>query len=101
MRHANNRGGQNLYPGIAEGARDRESLLPKSQGLVVFASALALDHHEGGDPSELALVAERPGKQLCLGEVVPHARPITEWEERVPQVDTDVDDQLGRLSGLG
>ena len=47
------------------------------------------------------LVAERPGEHLRLVEVLPHARPIAEREERVPEVDADVDGQLGRLPGLG
>ena len=34
-------------------------------------------------------------------EVLPHARPIAERKERVPEVDADVDGQLGRLPGLG
>jgi hypothetical protein len=34
-------------------------------------------------------------------EVVPRARPIAERVECVPEVDVDVDGQLGRLPGLG
>ena len=34
-------------------------------------------------------------------EVVPHARPLGERKKRVPEVDADVDGQLGRLPGLG
>jgi hypothetical protein len=44
--------------------RDIQGLLPESDGLVVVASQQALDHHEGGDPREPALVAERPGEPL-------------------------------------
>jgi hypothetical protein len=47
------------------------------------------------------LVAERPGQHLRLVEVVPHARKITQREECVPEVETDVDGQLGCLPGLG
>ena len=86
---------------IAEGSRDAQGLLPESDGLVVVASDQALVHHEGGDPREPVLVAERPGERLRLVEVLPHARPIAEREERVPEVDADVDGQLGRLPGLG
>jgi hypothetical protein len=58
-------------------------------------------HHEGGDPPEPVLVAERPGEPLRLVEVVYHARPIAERDERVPEVEPEVDGQLGRLPGLG
>jgi len=85
---------------IAEGARDVQGLLSESDGLVVVASGLALVHHEGGDPRESVLVAERPGEHLRLVEGLPHASPI-ERLERVPEVDVDVDGQLGRLPGLG
>ena len=47
------------------------------------------------------LVAERPGEHLGLVEVLPHARPIAERSERVPQVEMEVDGQLGRRPGLG
>ena len=58
---------------IAEGSPDAQRLLPESDGLVVVASAQALDHHEGSDPREPVLVTERPGQHLGLVEVVPHA----------------------------
>ena len=61
----------------------------------------ALDHHEGGDPREPVLVAERPDERLRVVEVVPHARQVAERDERVPEVDADVDGQFGRLPGLG
>ena len=61
----------------------------------------ALDHHEGGDPREPVLVAERPGEHLRRVEVLPHARQFAERVERVPEVEVDVDGQLGRLPGLG
>ena len=78
-----------------------QGFLPESDGLVVVASVQALVHHEGGDPPEPVLVAERPREHLRLVEVLPHARPLAEREERVPEVDADVDGQLGRLSALG
>jgi class 3 adenylate cyclase len=46
-------------------------------------------------------VAQRPGEPFRLVEEVPDARPIAELEERVPDVEMDVDGQLGRLPGLG
>jgi hypothetical protein len=47
------------------------------------------------------LVAERPGDHLRLVEVLPHARLIAERVERVPEIEPDVDGQLGRLPDLG
>jgi hypothetical protein len=47
------------------------------------------------------LVAERPGEHLRLVEETPYARSIAERDERVPEVEADVDGQLGRLPGLG
>jgi hypothetical protein len=47
------------------------------------------------------LVAERPGEHLRLVEVLPDARPLAERDERVPEVEADVDGQLGRLPALG
>src|SRR6185295_5267419 len=93
--------GDHLDRAITEGSRDTQGLLAESDGLVVIASGQALVHHEGGDPPEPVLVAERPGEPLRLVEVVYHARPIAERDERVPEVDVDVDGQLGRLPGLG
>ena len=78
-----------------------QGLLPESDGRVVVASGPALGHHEGGDPPEPVRVAERPGEPLRLVEVLPHAHPLAEREERVPKVDVEVDGQLGRLPGLG
>ena len=69
--------------------------------MVVVAGKLALDHHEGGDPRKPALVAERPSQQLSLVEVVAHARPITEREKRVSEVEPYVDSKLGCRPGLG
>jgi hypothetical protein len=101
VRHAQKGRRDHLDRTIAEGSRDAQGLLAESDGLVVVASDQALDHHEGGNPREPVLVAERPGQHLRLVEVLPHARPITERVERVPEVDVDVDGQLGRLRGLG
>ena len=101
VRHAQKGRGDHLDRAIAKGLRDAQGLLPESDGLVVVARVQALDHHEGGDPPEPALVAERPGQHLSLVEVVRHARPIAEREERVPEVEPDVDGQLGRLPALG
>jgi hypothetical protein len=47
---------------IAESSRDTQGLLPESDRAVVVASGQALGHHEGGDPREPVLVAERPGE---------------------------------------
>ena len=85
---------------IAESSRDAQGLLPESDGLVVVTSDHAQVHHEGGDPPEPVRVAEPPGQHLRLVEVVRHARPIAEREERVPEVDVNVDGQLGRLPDL-
>lgn len=43
------------------------------------------------------LVAERPAEPLRLVEMVPHAGQIAERDERVPEVDVNVDGQFGRL----
>ena len=86
---------------IAEGLPDAQGLLAESDGLVVLASDQPLVHHEGGNPRAPVLVAERPGQHPRLVEMLRHARPIAEREERVPEVYADVDGQLGRLSGLG
>src|SRR5262249_55711220 len=85
---------------VAEGARDCEGLLLVSKGPVVVAGAQTLDPHEGGDPPETVLVAKAPSEHLCLVEVIARARPIAEREERVAQVDADVDRLLGRLASL-
>jgi hypothetical protein len=47
------------------------------------------------------LVAERPGEHLRFAQVLSHARSIAERLERVPEIESDVDGQLGRLPGLG
>jgi hypothetical protein len=74
---------------------------PDLTALVVVATDQALDHHEGGDPREPALVAERPGEHFRLVEEVLYARPIAKRLERAPEVQVDVDGQLGRLPALG
>ena len=93
--------GDHLDRAIAEGARHTQGLLAESEGPLVVARAHALEHHEGGDPREPVRVAERPGEPLRLVEVLPHARIFAERAERVPEVDVEVDGQLGRLPGLG
>jgi hypothetical protein len=57
--------------------------------------------HEGGDPPEPMLVAERSGEPLRLVDLLALARLIAERLERGPEVEPDVDGQLGRLPGLG
>ena len=89
-----------LNRAIAEGARDGEGFLPESGGFGVVVSEIALEHHEGGDSREPVLVAEGPGEHLRFAEMVPHACPI-QREKRVPEVEADVDGQLGRLPDLG
>jgi len=86
---------------IAESPPDRQGLLPESDGLVVIAGDHALGRHEGGDPREPVLVAERPGEQLRLVEVLPRGRQIAERPQGVSEVDANVDGQLGRLPALG
>ena len=90
-----------LYRTIAERACDGEGLPPETDGPVIVARDDALHHHEGGSPNEPVLVAKRPREHLRLVEVNFNPRPITEGVKRVPQVDVDVDGQLGRLPGLG
>jgi putative ABC transport system substrate-binding protein len=81
------RPGRNITGLTSSSAELGEGLLPESEGLVVVPRVQALDHHEGDDPREPVLVAERPGEHLRLVEVVPHARQIAERVERVPEVD--------------
>ena len=47
------------------------------------------------------LIAERPGKQLCLLEVISHSHPIAERVERIACVNVDIDGKLASLAGLG
>src|SRR4029450_9018309 len=70
--------GDHLDRAITEGSRDTQGLLAESDGRVVVASGQGMVHHEGGDPPEPVLVAERPGEPLRLVEVVYHARPMAE-----------------------
>src|SRR5262249_23907324 len=72
-----------------------ERLLPEFESCVVVPSDLPVNHHEGGDPPEPVLIAERSGEHLRLLEVIQHACPIAERIERIPNLDADVDGQLG------
>jgi hypothetical protein len=101
VRHAQIRSCDHLDRAIAKGSRDTQGRLSESDGLVVVAIDQALVRHERGDPRQPVLVAERPGEPLRLVEVVPHARPIAEREERISEVQPDVDGQLSRLPCLG
>jgi hypothetical protein len=102
VRHAQKGRGDHLDRAIAERPREAQGLLPESDGPVVVASGPALAHHEGGDPAEsVRVAAERPGVPLRRAEVLPHARQLAERGKRVPEVDVEVDGQLGRLPGLG
>jgi hypothetical protein len=101
VRHAQQGHGKHLDRAIAEGAREAQGLLSESEGPVVVARGPALAHHESRDPCEPVRVAERPGEALRLVEVLPHARPLAERDERVPQVDAEVDGQLRRLPPFG
>jgi hypothetical protein len=47
------------------------------------------------------LIADPPGKNLRLMKVISHPHIIAEREERVPDVNVDVDGELGRLRDLG
>src|SRR6516162_7009851 len=85
---------------ISEGPRDGEGLSSKSEGPVVVASGQALDHHKGGDSREPVLIAERPGEHLRLMEVISHAPIFAKLDERVPQINVDVDALLRRLPRL-
>ncbi len=100
VRHAQEGRGHHGRP-IAEGSREGEGLLPKSDPLGVVAAVQALDHHERRDPRESVLVAERPRQHLRLAEVLPHARSLIEGKERVPEFEVNVDGQLGHLAALG
>jgi hypothetical protein len=86
---------------IAEGARDAQGLLPESHAPVVVTRERALEHHEGGDPPEPVRIAQRPGEPLRHEEVLPHARHFAERAKREPEVDAEVEGQLGRLPSLG
>ena len=101
MRLAEKGRGDHFAGAIVENSRETQRLLAESDGAVVVASIQALDHHERGDPPEPELIAELPGQHLRLVEVFPHARRFADWAECVPDVDVQVDGQLGRRSGLG
>ena len=101
MRHAQNGRGDHLDRAITEGPREAQGFLPESDGPVVVASGPALAHHEGGDPPQPVWVTERPGEPLRLLKVASHTLPLAKRDERVPDVDVEVDGQLERLPGLG
>src|SRR5262249_36562635 len=100
VRQAQKGRGGHLDRALAGGARDAEGLPPKFDGPLVVTSGHALEHHEGGDPPEPGLVAERPGEPLRRVEVLPHARHLAERGECVLKVDVEVDGQLGGLPGV-
>src|SRR5262249_28087466 len=50
---------------------------------------------------EPLLVAESSGERVCRMEVLPDARMIAEWEKSVPEVQVDVDGQLGLRLAFG
>src|SRR5262249_9198019 len=85
---------------ITETARNREGLLAKFDCRVEVATSQALDHHEGGDPPQPPLVPERPREHLRLLEMNSRARQLAARKERIPQVDVEVNRQLGRIPGL-
>src|SRR5262249_19679919 len=55
--------GDHLDRLIAEGARDAQSLLSESDGLVVVASEQALGHQEAGDPRQPMAVIRSPASR--------------------------------------
>src|SRR5215471_4672331 len=90
-----------LEGAIGEGVRDGERLLPEFESCVVVASVSTLVHHEGGDSCESVLIAERPGEDFRLLEVISHAYPIAQRAERVACVNVDIDGQFASPAGLG
>src|SRR5262245_10731123 len=67
-----------LEEAIAERTRDGERFLPEFESCIVVASGPTLHDHEGGDPPEPVLIAERLGECLRLLEVIQHACPIAQ-----------------------
>src|SRR4030095_5107203 len=98
--HAEKGRRHDLDRGVPESLADGQGLLPEPDRLVVVAAAQALDHHESGDSSEPLPITECPGEGLRLVEMLRHACPIAKRKKRVPELDAEIDGQLGRLPGL-
>src|SRR5262249_3603701 len=92
---------EHLDGAIAEGVRDGERLPTEFECCIIVASDPPLVRHEGGDPPEPVLIAERPGEHLRRLEVIQYACPVAEREKRIPNLETDVDGQLASPAGLG
>src|SRR5262245_3746503 len=45
--------------------------------------------------------SELPGEQLRLVQMLPHAHPVAKGQQRVPEIQSDVDGELSRRAGLG
>src|SRR6185369_2155280 len=85
---------------VRQNLADRERLLAKPYRLLVFLGEDTLNHHVDRHPGEPPPVPQPRGEHLGAAQVLLHPLPVRERNQRGPEIEPEVDGELGDVALL-
>src|SRR4029453_19640735 len=79
-----------LEPDIPYGRGERHRTLARGKPLLVLPDHGEVDRHEGRDPPEPALVRQALSQDLRLSEMLENPVEFSEWEQRTPNAEPQI-----------
>src|SRR5262249_39235101 len=93
-------GCHHLQGEVPAGRSNPEGALAICEAALIVSHRLATSNHTGADPAQPALIVEGRGQGLSLTHVVDYRPQFSKGDERIADIEPQIDGQLKRLTML-